>query len=162
MKRQHRFRRKNRQCGRSLPYTHNLLLSFWQRLFSNPIHAAHTTLYSHSGCSCPPTFYGFACEFKVLPSGQIPDNGNDSCIPPIPICSLSCMNGGTCRNGIRNDGSEFVQTPTHNEQFQHCDCPVGFHGLRVSCMVCLCECHQTVPRSCSTYLPWNCSLPSHS
>jgi hypothetical protein len=52
-------------------------------------------------------------------------------------CSLSCLNGGKCRKGAKNDlslngGEQQGGGPSQsvfNQDFEHCVCPEGFTGL---------------------------------
>ena len=100
---------------------------------------------SHEGCTCPDGYYGHSCEFKTAPAGDTSDSGSGSdndgstSFPEVTTCSLTCENGGVCRNGKKDLGliDEISQgvaelNPTHDENFEHCACPDGFVGLQVS------------------------------
>ena len=67
------------------------------------------------------------CEYRM---------GIDSPQQPPQICTLDCLNGGTCRNGtkdtrtLRSLGLLELANETHDGNFQYCECPDGFIGVR--------------------------------
>jgi len=106
------------------------------------------------GCSCPGDFYGFSCEFKYPPLNltsvvvpqpiEVPQpvgnhNGQSrpaGLNPAKAVCNLKCINGGHCRNGVKNLGiiSHLSEvdglSSTFNNDFEHCVCLDGFVGLQ--------------------------------
>ena len=97
---------------------------------------------SHEGCECPAGYYGHSCEFKELePNDDADDsqNNEDTTIPVVTTCEITCENGGVCRKGkkdidayggVANGVAHLSQT--HDDNFEHCVCPTGFIGLHVS------------------------------
>jgi hypothetical protein len=102
------------------------------------------------GCSCPPGFDGFSCEFAV-PDYESNSNSETTEIPVDPenvvACLLECYNGGTCRKGSKEQSSIVSSlasnstdlTTTHSEDYEHCVCPQNFTGLQCTTLVEACE-----------------------
>jgi hypothetical protein len=81
---------------------------------------------SYLGCDCPEDFTGPVCEFREQHEQDHAE------------CNLQCQNNGICRKGAKdlsfldkfgvsrreNDANE-----AHNEDFEHCACPIGYVGL---------------------------------
>lgn len=77
-------------------------------------------------CQCPAGYHGPICEFH-----DEEDNGD------YENCTLDCQNNGVCRKGVKdvsflnkfNLGAvDSNLNKTHNEDFEHCVCPLGFVG----------------------------------
>lgn len=70
-------------------------------------------------------FLPASCEFRKGVDVQKP-------------CTLDCLNDGKCRNGVKDTStlSSFgpalteLANQTHDGNFQYCECPDGFAGLR--------------------------------
>jgi len=107
----------------------------------------------YDGCDCKPGFTGFSCEFVVSLEGEDTDGDGEPELPfpdsdgsgrpiidpeEITSCSLTCENGGVCRDGTKDNGilnlnDKDLNAPhldeTHTESFEHCVCREGFVGL---------------------------------
>lgn len=81
---------------------------------------AFTFLFRFLGCDCPQGFTGPVCEFR-----EREEEDHSS-------CDLACQNNGICRKGSKDlsylDNFN-VNSPSHNDDFEHCVCPIGYVGL---------------------------------
>lgn len=74
----------------------------------------------YQGCTCPPGFSGFSCEFL---------EGTD--------CTLDCNGNGKCRLGSPPGGSHahaYWYDPNAQENYQYCECDQGFGGKHCESM----------------------------
>lgn len=78
------------------------------------------------GCDCPEGFTGPVCEFRAKEEKEHAD------------CDLPCNNNGICRKGSKDlslldkfnvNRLDGTIDHSHNHDFEHCACPIGYVGL---------------------------------